>query len=60
MTQQISKLTISNEVKNGELKKLYEELHESKLKFEEDLVELDTKFKEERKEWEDNQERDRK
>lgn len=33
MTQQIAKLTTSNEVKNAELKKLYEELHETKIKF---------------------------
>jgi hypothetical protein len=45
MTQQIAKLTSSNEVKNAEMKKLYEELHESKLKFEEDLKELDSRFK---------------
>jgi hypothetical protein len=38
MTQQIAKLTVSNEVKNAELKKMYEELHECKLKFEEDLI----------------------
>lgn len=37
MTQQIAKLTASNEVKNTELKKLYEELHEAKIKFEEEL-----------------------
>jgi|688.fasta_scaffold219837_3 hypothetical protein len=33
MTQQIAKLTTANEVKNGELKKLFEELHETKIKF---------------------------
>ena len=34
MTQQIAKLTTANEVKNTELKKLYEELHNAKKKFE--------------------------
>lgn len=37
MTQQIAKLTTANETKNTELKKLYEELHDTKKKFEEDL-----------------------
>ena len=34
MTQQIAKLTTINETKNTELKKLYEELHGAKKKFE--------------------------
>ena len=45
MTQQIAKLTTQNDVKNTELKKLYEELHEAKRKFEEDLKDLDAKMK---------------
>ena len=60
MTQQISKLTTANEVKNTELKKLYEELHETKKKFEDDLKEIDVKMKNERKSYEDEKERDRK
>lgn len=60
MTQQIAKLTTSNEVKNAELKKLYEELHEAKIKFEEELKALDGKFKEERRGWDEDRERDRK
>ena len=49
MTQQIAKLTTSNETKNAELKKLYEELHETKQKFEDNLKEIDQKMKKERK-----------
>lgn len=60
MTQQIAKLTTSNEVKNTELKKLYEELHETKVKFEEELKAIDSKFKEERKGWDEDRERERK
>jgi len=37
MTQQIAKLTTTNEIKNTEIKKLQEELHETKLKFEEEM-----------------------
>ena len=37
MTQQIAKLTTINETKNTELKKLYEELHGMKKKFEEEM-----------------------
>lgn len=59
MTQQIAKLTTANEVKNGELKKLYEELHDAKFKFEEELQQIDSRFKEERKGWEEDRERDR-
>ena len=51
MTQQIAKLTTINDTKNAELKKLYEELHEAKRKFEEDMKEIDSKMKEERKMW---------
>lgn len=60
MTQQIAKLTTANEVKNAELKKLYEELHEAKLKFEEEVKQVDARFKEERRNWEEDRERDRK
>lgn len=59
MTQQIAKLTASNEVKNSEMKKLYEELHETKLKFEGEMKEVDQRNKRERKEREEEKERDR-
>jgi len=60
MTQQIAKLTTANETKNAELKKLFEEMHTSKRKFEEDLKEVEQKNKEQRKVFEDEKERDRK
>lgn len=50
MTQQIAKLTSANEVKNAEVKKLYEELHETKRRYEEQIREADAKHKKERKE----------
>lgn len=57
MTQQIAKLTTINDTKNAELKKLYEELHEAKRKFEEDMKEIDLKMKEERKMWTEEKDR---
>jgi vacuolar-type H+-ATPase subunit I/STV1 len=45
MSQQVAKLTTSNDTKNAEIKKLYEELHETKRKFEEDLKEVDQRMK---------------
>ncbi len=60
MTQQISKLTAANDIKNAEIKKLYEELHQAKKKFEEDLKEIDLRMKKERKQFQDEKERDRK
>lgn len=60
MTQQIAKLTAANETKNTELKKLYEELHDTKKKFEDDLKEMDQRMKNERKSYEEEKERDRK
>ncbi len=60
MTQQIAKLTSANEFKNAELKKLYEELHEAKTKFQADLKDIDQKLKKERKQYEDEKEHDRK
>jgi restriction endonuclease S subunit len=49
MQQQIAKLTTSNETKNAELKRLFEELHEAKKKFEEDLKEADQRLKDQRR-----------
>ncbi len=37
MTQQIAKLTSSNEIKNAEMKKLYEQLHQSKTRYESEM-----------------------
>ena len=54
MTQQIAKLTTSNDTKNAELKRLFEELHTSKRKFEEDLKEVEQKNKEQRKIYEED------
>lgn len=60
MTQQIAKLTAANETKNTELKKLYEELHDTKKKFEDDSKQMDQRMKNERKSYEEEKERDRK
>lgn len=49
MTQQIAKLTTANEVKNTEIKKLHEELHDVRVKFQQELKELDFKMKNDRK-----------
>jgi hypothetical protein len=40
MTQQISKLTAANEIKNNQLKKLFDEMQATKYKYEDEIRSL--------------------
>ena len=60
MTQQITKLTASNDAKNAEIKKLQDQLYETKQHYENEMKELNSQMREERRDRDDERERDRK
>lgn len=60
MTQQITKLTATNDAKNAEIKRLQDQLHETKKHFEEEVKELNLRARQERKDRDEERERDRK
>ena len=60
MTQQITKLTASNDAKNAEIKKLQDQLYETKQHYENEMKELNSQMREERRDRDDEREHDRK
>ena len=60
MTQQITKLTASNDAKNAEIKKLQDQLYETKQHYENEIKEIYSQMREDRRERDDERERDRK
>ena len=60
MTQQIAKLTAANDAKNAEIKKLQDEIYETKRHYEEEMKEINAQMRQERRDWEEERDKERK